>query len=233
MKVIVPIPVNGRLPLVRLTVKRLYEKNKVDKVILMGHEPQLKKLAYDMDCVWVETANNPLGLKWNLGFMAAKRFNPDAVLFVGSSDWVSEDYLPICEQYIDQYEMIGKLGCHFADKRDNKIRLVEWKGYGTGVRANESIGIGRLLSSRILDKFGWMPFNSRLDNSMDWSMQQNVIQHKGRIKILPSDQGSLLSISCDKWHNKHIFDDHWLNRLPSTRMNPFPFLDQFNEISEL
>lgn len=233
MKVVVPIPVNGRLPLVKLTVQRLYEKNKAYRVILIGHEPEAAQLAVKMDCEWIEHPNSPLGAKWNAGFMAAKKYKPDAVLFAGSSDWISDNYFELCSYFINEYEAIGKLGCHFVDKRNGKLRLVNWPGYRIGPRANETIGIGRMISYRILDKIGWSPFRFNQESSMDYWMQTNILNNNGRIKILDSHLGKLLSISCDQWQNKHNFEDHWLNILPSNKMQPYPFLNAFPEIELL
>jgi len=232
MKVVVPIPVLGRFPLLRLTIKRLYEKNKVFKVILIGDELETKQIADEMDCEYVLSANKPLGFKWNNGFKAAKKYNPDAVLFAGSSDWISDDYIQIASQYLDRFDMIGKNGCHFIDKSKGAMRLVWWAGYDPRQR-NETIGIGRLLSGRILNKFNYMPFNNAFDHSLDYSMNLNIIRNKGKIKILEPNQGSLLSISTDKWGNKHNFNEHWNNTLPSEKMPLQPFIKQFPEIHEL
>lgn len=233
MKVIVPIPVYGRLPLLKLTIKRLYEKNKVSKVILIGHEPEAMRLASETGCDFINMPNDPLGAKWNAGFRAAQDYDHDAVLFAGSSDWISDDYLSICERHIETNSMIGKLGCHFADKRQGQLRLVYWPGYTDISRRNETIGIGRVLSVSLLKKINYTPFTDNLNNSMDYAMQRAVRLNYGKIKILDKDAGSLLSISTDMWRNKHDFDDHWSNRLPSEKMQPFPFLNNFPEIEQL
>jgi hypothetical protein len=68
---------------------------------------------------------------------------------------------------------------------------------------------------------------------MDYMMQQQVRLNYGKIKILHQNDGVLLSISTDLWLNKHDFEDHWTNRLPSEKMQPYPFLNQFAEIGKL
>jgi hypothetical protein len=233
MKVIVPIPVFGRFPLLKLTIQRLYEKNKVHRVILIGHEPEAMKIANETGCDFINMPNNPLGAKWNAGFQAAQNYDHDAVLFAGSSDWISDDYLTLCEKHIDQHAMIGKFGCHFADVRNSKVRLVYWPGYTDAYRKNETIGIGRVLSKSLLRKINYKPFTDDKNNSMDYMMQQQVRLNYGKIKILHQNDGVLLSISTDLWVNKHDFEDHWSNRLPSEKMQPYPFLNQFPEIANV
>jgi phosphohistidine phosphatase SixA len=51
--IVCPVPAYGRYPLVRLTVDRLLNVNNVDKVILIGHEPEVKKIAEDYDCEFI------------------------------------------------------------------------------------------------------------------------------------------------------------------------------------
>lgn len=230
MKVVVPIPVNGRLSLVRQVVTRLYEKNKVYKVILIGHEIEMKKLAYELNADFLFHENYPLGAKWNYGFQYAMKYKPDAILFCGSSNFYSEDYIEIASSYLDKYEVVGKLKCHFVDKREDNFRLVFWNGY-IGQRSGESIGMGRLLSERALKKIRWTPFINSFDSGMDGCMSKKLKKVRSSIKLLNDDQGILLSISTDKWKNKHNFERHWENILPSDKIDPFPFLNQFPEIN--
>lgn len=230
-RIIAPIPVHGRLPLLKQTIRRLYDRNGVFKVICIGDEPQAQQVALNEGAEWVQHPNKPLGAKWNAGFIAAKKYQPDGVVFVGSSDWLSDDYLELASKDLDQFDIIGKLGCHFLDKSNSgQYRAVFWPGYGSGVRLDEPIGIGRILSARILDRIGWKPFDAQLDASLDWSMWNKVKRAGAKIKILPYLSGELVSISTDRWLNKHQFDDHWSNRLPSTRIDADQFVSKYPEI---
>ncbi len=233
IKIVVPIPVHGRLLLLAITIRRLYEVNGVHKVVCVGDDPKARRICEDLGAEWVECDNRKLGRKWNAGFKACQKYDPDGVLFAGSSDWISENYLPDAIPYLDKYAMIGKLGCHFADVASSGIRVVRWDGYGEGQRAKEPIGIGRLLSKSILDKIGWKPFEDHLNSSLDWSMYCKVVNNDGRIGLFESDEYRFLSISTDKWPNKHIFEDHWSGKIPSTRIRKDEILQQFPELLEL
>lgn len=208
-KIVVPIPVYGRFPLVKQTIKRLYEKNKVHKVICIGHEPEAAKLCMDLGAEWVEHPNFPLGSKWNAGFKACEKHKPDAVLFAGSSDWIADDYLERASVYLSEYDLLGTLGCYFADV-GNTIRVVYWEGYTSQTRIGEPIGIGRLLSNKLLKHMRWKPFNDKLDNSLDWSMWS--VAKNFKVKILDSSYITI-SISHKNWPNKHNFKDHWTGSL--------------------
>src|SRR5688572_33434172 len=96
-KVVAVIPVHGRVPLLPYTIKRLIQKNDC-KVICVGDGLHEKQVCEQSGAVWVPFKNSPLGAKWNAGFVAAKRFNPDAVLYVGSSDWVCNDWIKLLDR---------------------------------------------------------------------------------------------------------------------------------------
>lgn len=233
-KVVAVIPCFGRFPLLRVTVDRLYKVNGVHKVVLVGHEHNVIEIAKQTGSKFVHHENKPLGRKWNAGFKAAKELNPDAVLFVGSSDWISANWLPKSLKYLNEYEMIGRLDCHLLDIDTNTgKRLVYWPGYGKGLREEEPIGIGRVISARILDKIGWEPFDPLKDNSMDWQMWHAVLQNGGKVKLMNDDTKSL-SISTNKWENKHNFSEHWNGKLPSQKITDIDgFLNNFPEAKTL
>ena len=91
-RVVAVIPVFGRHPLLKHTIERLLKRNGCSDVICVGEEE-------DRDVCKVAGAkfyykdNKYLGEKWNHAFKKAKELKPDAVLFVGSSDWLSDNWL--------------------------------------------------------------------------------------------------------------------------------------------
>lgn len=234
-RVIACLAVYGRLPLLEHTIKRLYRKNGCEKVICSGDQPEDKKLCESLGAVWVHHDNRHLGGKWNLAFLKAKDYNPDAVVFVGSSDWICDDWFKLMRPYVEEHGFAGTAGCYMADVADS-IRVCNWLGYKTcrPERADETIGIGRMLSRRLLDAIGWQPFNPVLKNSLDRSMKDNA-KKKGYVDFMVHDERlKALSISTNQWINKHRFESHWRNIVPSIKMNPEPFLSTyFPEINQL
>jgi len=231
MIITAPIPVMGRFPLVRLTASRLKSQGVIP--IIMGHEPEAQEIAKQLNVEFIHIENDPLGNKWNAGFAASRYYKADAVMFMGSSDWCSDDYIESIKLHIQDFGMLGMLGCHFADI-SNQIRLVHWKGYGPGQRHNEPIGIGRVLRSDFLDTIQWRPFDPRLNAGLDWSMWLKTVRAKQEIGILPDDgQIKLLSISTNKWINKHKFTDHWTGVLKSERCDVSLIENGFNELNTL
>ncbi len=221
MRTVAVIPVKGRLPLLKYTIRRLYEKNGVYKVICIGDAEEEREVCESEDAEFVFHANNPLGKKWNAGFQAAKKHTPDACLFVGSSDWISDNWLSYCEPFImGDIDMIGKPDFYLLDIGVT-LRFCHWLGYGKGPRQDEPIGIGRVLSSRILDLMNWAPMNETLNNSMDFSMYQHLLRLGGKVHLVKGTEIQSLSISTNRWPNMHRFNDHFTNKLPSSRMHNF------------
>lgn len=204
MKIIAVIPVHGRLPLLKLTVERLYNKNNIHHVICVG-EKENRKTCNDAGAEFIEHPNLPIGKKLNVGFQRAEELKPDAVSFVGSSDWLSDLWFDIIAPYIEKYEIIGKREFNMVHI-DSSIHHSLWPGYPFGsVRQNEPIGIGRLCSASFMDKVKWTPFVDGLNNSLDYSMILSMQKVGGTCFIFNSPEIQSLSISCDKWSNMHNF----------------------------
>lgn len=239
MKIIAVIPVHGRRPLIKQTIGRLLKKNRVYKVICVGDHPKDERECKAAGAEWVQFANKPLGAKWNEGFVAAKRFNPDGCLFVGSSDWISDNWLSVLGERLNDCDLIGLPGCYLMDVRTtggrNAYRACHWPGY-IGLREGESIGIGRVISARILNKITWQPFDPKLDHSLDFSMIKKVHAAGGKIKLVNPPEIKSMAISCDQWPNKHNFESHWSNRLPSRKLNEeelWELASEFPEVTQI
>ena len=142
------MPVYGRHVILKHTITRLLSINKVDVVICVGSLPEDKVVVEECGAEWVEADNTPLGAKWNKAFQAAQKHNPDACLYIGSDDWLSEDYLPAILPYLKTYDLIGKTDfylCHVASYKDVVFSLAHSDGYVGTDREGESVGGGRLL----------------------------------------------------------------------------------------
>lgn len=229
MKVIAVIPVYGRLPLLPYTIGRLYEKNHVDHVICVGDENE-RKTCEKAGAQYL-IAPNTLGLKWNNGFEEAGRQKAEAIVFVGSSDWLSDNWLTAAK-YLDKYDMIGKLDFNMTHVCQSAILLSNWPGYPKGnPRHGEAIGIGRMIRAEMLDKFKWRPFRDDANMSMDWQMLQNVKKYNGKIHTITDDIQSL-SISTEVWQNKHKFFTPDTKPIPEGKewlLKRFPEIFQFHE----
>lgn len=237
-RVVACVPVYGRLPLLRHTIERLYKKNKCYKVICSGDGAEERELCESLGAVWVPCQNRPLAKKWNEAFKKAKEFSPDAVLYVGSSDFLSDNWIDEMKPYVDKYNFVGVAGCHFLHIGLEDIKVCFWPGYKATVfhkdRGNESIGIGRMISAKAMDLIGWKPFNPTFDNSLDRSMKEQL-KKVGFDDFMVTEDIKAVSISTDHWPNKHNFKHHWHGTLPSQKISDADlFVDEnFPEIKSV
>jgi len=232
MKLCAPVPVFGRFPLVRMTISRLVGQDVIP--IMLGHEDEAEAIAQDLNVEFIRISNDPLGNKWNAGFEACKNYQADGVIFMGSSDWASDDYIESVKDALNDFAFIGMFGSHFADV-GNEVRLMHWPGYQRGQRQYEPIGIGRVLRADILEKMNWSPFDNRISSGLDWSMYLKIIKLSDEIAIIKDEEQDirLLSISTNQWNNKHKFSDHWNGALKSKHINSELLKNNFNEIFRL
>lgn len=210
-KLVAIIPVLGREYLLPLTINRLYNVNKLFKVICCGHLEKDKKICEDSGAEWVHVKNNPLGYKWNKGFKLAKKYNPDGVLFVGSSDWVDRKWINKAWKYLenDEYAMIGKKDFSMVDiSKTGEKRFCKWLGYTDELRKQEPIGIGRIITRKFLESIDYEPFLSSASKSMDFYMWEKCLNKGFKVKLL-DDNSIFLSVSTNLWINKHLFNRHY------------------------
>ncbi len=104
-------------------------------------------------------------------------------------------------------------------------------GSGVDIKHNS---YDRYLNRQFLEAINWTPFNHQLNSGLDWSMWLKAMKTNQEIGILECDRSvQLLSISTDKWINKHKFTDHWTGSLKSERCDVSMLDKEFSEIKQL
>jgi len=241
MSSVAVIPVRGRMQLIPYTIKQALKV--VDRVICVTSRPEERKY-----CTGAETAdlkNSPLGKVWNLGFELARAYDPDYILFIGSSDWVSENWMDVMTKY--DAEIVGVKGFHLlhldykiliTDKEELRKKKAHsgvysvpveflgmetgyWSGY-TNFRKGEPIGIGRVLNRDFLKRIGYKPFDDYAQRGMDF----NMINLSKDYKVVDEDI-QCLSVSTNLWDNLHDFIGDKIN--PGFLIEWFPMARELTE----
>lgn len=229
----VAIPVYRRVALLPYTIQRWLDMG-VSVVVVASRQEDLKVIeSFGDQILVVQHENFPLGAKWNAGFKQAKEI-AEYVIFAGSTDWVMPQYLMGVLLNPD-YNYYGALGCSWLEfYKSQPPNISLWPGYHKidqqwnpgNNRSNETIGIGRVLESTLVDRlfqeFGG-PFDGKLHDSLDGSMRRRIenlraMDNSGypKEKILPTKPFELTSLSCPEvWQNKHRIEHtiNWSTRL--------------------
>jgi hypothetical protein len=136
---------------------------------------------------------------------------------LGSSDWISDTW---CERMMKEMnnkncDMLGKRRCAFLDTDESGAKRIHiWNGYAKEVvfgidRVQEPIGIGRLISRRILDKMDWNLYNPTQNNSMDRFSYDQVLKFTGNVNFIEDRNHDIMSVSLSfphLWRNKHKYE---------------------------
>lgn len=176
---------------------------------------------------YVEIDNNPLGRKMNAASLLAKKQGYDYCLLVGSDDIICNKlfdlYLDSADEGIDYtYLMDG----YFFDVRSK--RALYWGGY-IDKRKGDSLGAGRFLSKRLLDKLDWqmwydVKLSGMLDSAMDEKMKE--IEYTSKEIWLKKNDAILLDIKSstnmtvfNRWQNSNYIDRSYFNdKFPSLEL---------------
>lgn len=156
-------------------LRRLYETYGMMPLIV-GSEPSARKMAKEYGLLYLNHENKPLGNKFNTGMIALNKFKPEAVMVLGSDDFISDSYvIRIREELKKGIDLIGTTDCYFYSLTLKQLGY--WKGY-TGARTGESIGLGRTLSRKILNRCQWQPWISRYNKGLDGSMMATILRYR-------------------------------------------------------
>jgi len=121
---------------------------------------------------YIEYPNAPLGAKAN-ACLKAMQGHVDYVLNLGSDNLISDSLMQAYIELMKEgYDFIGIKDLYYYDHIHQ--RLIYWDGYGKGKRWGESVGAGRVLSSRLLDTFNWKMWAPNVNTGLDFSMTQKL-----------------------------------------------------------
>ena len=218
--VVAVIPIKGRRLLIPYTIQRA--KRICDEVVCVTSHKSEMDLCRSAGALVTNGFKMALGRKWNGGFQYARSLDPDYILYIGSSDWLSDNWLEIMLPLMGDNDFIGKSDYYelhlefdipFLRGEEYDIEEVRrsfrrrmfghWKGY-TDERAGEPIGIGRILSRSFLERIDWKPFDDGQVKNMDHTMTKKAIKYAS----ISDDRAKCLSISTTLWANMH---DFWLD----------------------
>jgi len=141
-------------------------KPQVDDIVLVGSSEWVdgtqgcdveKKVAREMDLIYVDHTNKILGRKWQAGLNRCRELDPDAVLICGSDDLLRHDWVEtvsnkkMCDE--TPYDLTGVNFWYVYNPIVDQLVLLSYRAI-----RNDPIGAGRIFRKRILDFADWQIF---------------------------------------------------------------------------
>ena len=122
---------------------------------------------------YFEHENQPMSNKWQYGLKMTKKYDPDAVIIMGSDDIITKEIINFYVEKINSgHLLVGMKDFYIYESYLKK--LAHWRGYGKlndAHRMDETIGLGRCLARPLLDKiefdvWGGLELRRNLDGAM-------------------------------------------------------------------
>ena len=122
---------------------------------------------------YIEAPNNPVSQKWNAGIKSLKDINADAVIILGSDDFISDNLLLEYKKRLNEnYVLIGVKDMYVFDVATK--RFGRWRGYRPNIyedRTGETIGMARCISRKVMEMVNYdIWLNIGADSGLDGIM---------------------------------------------------------------
>jgi hypothetical protein len=129
--------------------------------------------------IYLEHNNLPLSNKWNFGLSYCKNLNFDYLLIMGSDDILTSHILKQYKIFINNsIDFMGITDMYIYDLLKKKFYY--WNGY-TGARLNDTIGLGRCISKKIIQELDYKLWTDGLNKGLDGSMKIKLDNLKKKI----------------------------------------------------
>jgi len=174
-------------------------KDEIELILIaVGSEGSISKdIAESNDFAYSECPNNPISQKHNETYKQARRFNPDACIKVDSDTVITIEIFRYYNMLInEEYDYSGLIDVYFLFKNN----LAYWGGY-KGRREEETVGVGRFLSSNLLNKINWSILGDAKTNNFFDSEMTRLINKQRNIKTIHTtckkENGYVIDIKSD------------------------------------
>lgn len=186
MKIITVSAMHGRHNTVSECIQRMPF---IDKVYIYSTDEDGTFLKTQDIFAMAKYRNEPLSYKWNMAIRTLEQIDFDAVVLLGSDDYIDEAFIRYVEQTIPNYDMIGFKDIYFQ----HDGALYYWSGYDNN-RRGEPCGAGKVYSRKFLECLNWNLFDVARDRGLDKISWQRVNQAKAKIHVTTLKQNDLMLV---------------------------------------
>ena len=161
----------------------------IDKVFIYSTDEDGAFLQTQDVFAMAKYRNNPLSYKRNMAIRTLQQIDFDAVILLGSDDYIDEAFLDYVERTIPNFDMIGFKDIYFQHEGS----IYYWGGY-TNNRRGEPAGAGKVYSRKFLECIKWNLFDVARDRGLDKISWQRVKQAKANVHITSLKQNGLMLV---------------------------------------
>ncbi|MCD1588718.1 hypothetical protein K7H09_22180 [Halomonas sp. IOP_14] len=163
------------------------------QIVAVGSEGEVSRsICEEYGVHYLEYPNQPLSDKWQAGLNYARSFDFDALVVLGSDDFICEDTFRFYSKQVSKGALfLGFQDCYLHDFSSQKT--IYWKGYGASNeqqsqphRVGETIGLGRVLRRELLEFMDfdlWKEMGA--NKSLDGIMKNKIIAKTGFLPVKP------------------------------------------------
>lgn len=199
------VAIQGRPGVSRETLKRL-ASNPYLAVIAVGSSQEDWQTAAGTGAEYMHYPNDLLGAKWQAGVSYAyARHYPDALMILGSDDWVTSDWPFVCYREIrNGADLVGRNLRHILCFDKGQLDLYARKY--TNRRQMEPIGTGRIYGRRILDALNWHVFDVERKSSLDGGSYKRMLAAGAMVRLIDDTDQHVLLLK-GPWECKHPYKE--------------------------
>lgn len=160
----------GREQITRLCLRRIARAaaGRDVELVAVTDEPVNGATARELGWRVFAHPNEPLSDKFNAGARAL-RDQVDAIVVLGSDDWVCDRFFGHWAALLAQAPVVGVVD--FWQVAVPSLHTVYYPGYTKPGRRGESLGAGRGLRADVLDALDWQPWPPGLPRGLDGGMR--------------------------------------------------------------
>jgi len=210
MKLIYTAPIHGR----HETVRKAHALNKQaginDFVYCATAKTGDRDVVESLHAEYCQSLQNNINLKAQQAITKSRSMNPDAVILMGSDNYIDHAAYIRIEKLLIEHDYIAFEDCIFDDNGD----LLLWPGYPKfHRREGEPAGAGKVVRLDLLGRLGWKVWSYGSEGSTDKVAHDRIMQHaENPVTISCVRDGVKLVDIKDQYSKTPISKFHYLKR---------------------
>lgn len=199
-EIVVVIPVWGRHKVLAKVFASLRKQTHPVRVLAIISSQKDRNFCRKQQVDTCHAPNHPLGTKFQTGITEAKKYNPKAVMILGSDDLLSLDYVAKAYKHIQKNVHMVGINKWVVYRPPKELYFASYKN----LRPMRILGSGRLFSRFFLDRASWRIYDTSRNANLD-IMAENIARNHHR-KVLAMNEGTFVFSFKGNWNMLHSFE---------------------------